>query len=118
MDAAEVVRGHEKAKLLTRLAELLVEEQRAAGTFDRTPHFSRLEDASHALGREVARSALAQAAREATASADDIAACPQCGRSCRIKTKTRTLQGMDGAVEVMEPVSHCPACRRDFFPST
>ena len=64
MDAAQLNRDAEKSRLLKRLAELLVEEQRAAGVFERTPHFSQLEDACHGLGQEVAQASLVRAARE------------------------------------------------------
>jgi hypothetical protein len=117
MDAAAVARESEKANLLARLGELLVEEQRAAGRFDQTPRFSELEDASHALGCEVARASLKRAACEVAAAEETTAGCPRCGRSCRLTAKARTLHGIDGLVEVLEPVGHCPACRRDFFPS-
>ena len=117
MDAAHKAREEEKAKLLARLAELLIEEQRAGGVYERTPHFSALENASHALGREVATASLQRAACEAAAAAQTSAACPQCGASCLVETRTRTLQGLDGPVQVLEVAAHCPACRRDFFPS-
>lgn len=117
MDASQVAREQEKSRLLSRLAELLVEQQQAEGLFEDTPHFSQLEDASHALGREVAQASLARAAREAAAAGPATAVCPQCRRRCPTRTKKRWLHGLDGPVEVLELISHCPACRRDFFPS-
>ena len=47
MDAAQLKRDAEKSRLLKRLAELMVEEQRAAGVFEEVPHYSVLEDAAH-----------------------------------------------------------------------
>jgi hypothetical protein len=114
MDAAQVAREQEKTQLLARLAELMVEEERAKGTFDRTPHFSTLENASHLLGRDLAVTSL----RRAAASDQADAACPTCGKRCHLEVQQRTLHGVDGLVEVIELVAHCPACRRDFFPST
>ena len=45
--------------------------------------------------------------------------CPECGRPCPMRHEPRTLVGTQGvAVDYQEPAAHCPACRRDFFPST
>jgi hypothetical protein len=45
------------------------------------------------------------------------APCPTCGRLCRLKKKSRPVTVRGGAAQLEEPVGHCPACRRDFFPS-
>lgn len=117
MDAAQLGREREKSELLARLAELLVEEQRAAGVFDSTPHFSQLERDSLAVGHAVTTACLTRAARESAAESSAEVACPTCGRACLGAHHVRTLHGLAGSVEVLEPVAHCPACRRDFFPS-
>jgi hypothetical protein len=44
-------------------------------------------------------------------------ACPGCGRRCRLERRSRVIQVRGGTANVAEPVGHCPACRRDFFPS-
>jgi len=44
--------------------------------------------------------------------------CPTCGRPCPIHHEPRTLvTAHGGALPYREPAAHCPACRRDFFPS-
>jgi hypothetical protein len=44
--------------------------------------------------------------------------CPQCSRPCTVQKASRTLAIRGGAtIPYDEPVCHCPACRRDFFPS-
>ena len=44
--------------------------------------------------------------------------CPARGRPCPVRHEPRALAGAHGAaVSYREPVAHCPACRRDFFPS-
>ncbi len=44
--------------------------------------------------------------------------CPACGRSCPIRHEPRTLAtAHGGALRYRELAAHCPACRRDFFPS-
>ncbi len=43
--------------------------------------------------------------------------CPECGTSCPVEYKDRTLIIESGqALPLHEPVCHCPECRRDFFP--
>ena len=45
------------------------------------------------------------------------ARCPICGRVCPLKRKSRPVTVRGGEATLDEPVGHCPACRRDFFPS-
>jgi hypothetical protein len=42
--------------------------------------------------------------------------CPDCGRLCPVQYADRPLTVQGGHLTLHEPVSHCPACRRDFFP--
>ena len=44
--------------------------------------------------------------------------CPTCRRPCAVRRQPRAIDFWGGAVTYAEPVGHCPACRRDFFPST
>ena len=44
--------------------------------------------------------------------------CPACGSPCPIYHEPRTLAtAHGGTLPYREPAAHCPACRRDFFPS-
>jgi hypothetical protein len=43
--------------------------------------------------------------------------CPTCERLCPVERKPRSIQFWGGEVQYREPKCHCPACRRDFFPS-
>src|ERR1700722_8517701 len=43
--------------------------------------------------------------------------CPECERPCPIHQEPRTLTARGGTLCYREPIAHCPACRRDFFPS-
>jgi hypothetical protein len=117
MDAAKQLRNEEKTRLLDRLSQIMVEEQREQGTFDRTPHFSTLEQAAHALGQQLSRSSQRRASAEVAASGSLTADCPTCKKSCAVETSQRTVTSLDGPIELSEPKARCPACRRDFFPS-
>jgi hypothetical protein len=44
--------------------------------------------------------------------------CPDCGRSCTVHREDRPLAFHGGQLTQSEPLCHCPACRRDFFPPT
>ena len=43
--------------------------------------------------------------------------CPGCGCLCRLAARARPVQVRGGSANISEPVGHCSACRRDFFPS-
>jgi hypothetical protein len=45
-------------------------------------------------------------------------ACPNCGEMCPLQREQRPIVVRTGSTfEHDEPKAHCPACRRDFFPS-
>ena len=117
MDAQRLVLQEEKRRLLERLAEIEIEQQREAGMFKSVPHYSVLEQAAHSLGQELSRITQQRSASEVAAASTSTAECPECTRGCLVEMSKRTVTSLDGPVEVIEPVAHCPACRRDFFPS-
>ncbi len=83
----------------------------------RDVRFHVLESAGHALGRAVAQ---ATTERLALARAERLSGpqpCPTCEQQCPLTYQKRTLETIDGPIEQPEPVCHCSACRRDFFPS-
>jgi hypothetical protein len=43
--------------------------------------------------------------------------CPACQQLCTVTQELRTLDCLGGSFPYNEPVCHCSACRRDFFPS-
>jgi hypothetical protein len=43
--------------------------------------------------------------------------CPTCGKHCELEQKPRPITVRGGTATLDEPVAHCSACRRDFFPS-
>jgi hypothetical protein len=64
MDAKQQRTRDERLQLLNRLAELLVEEQRAQGTFQKVPHHSALEQAARTCGQELSRASQQRLAAE------------------------------------------------------
>ncbi len=117
MDAQQTTLQEEKLRLLQRLAEIEVDQQRQRGTFNSVPHYSVLEQAAHGLGQELSRLTQQRAACEVAASSRSTSACPECGKSCSIEMLKRMLSSLDGPVELLEPGAYCSACRRAFFPS-
>ncbi len=117
MDAQRMTLQEEKTRLLERLAEIEVEQQRQAGRFKSVPHYSVLELAAHALGQELSCVTQRRAAGEVAAGSRSTSNCPQCGQACSVAMSKRTVNSLDGPVEMIEPVAHCSACRRAFFPS-
>lgn len=43
--------------------------------------------------------------------------CPKCQHECPVEFEKRTIQGRMGPATIQEPVCHCSACDRAFFPS-
>ena len=117
MDADQQARAERKRQLLRELAELEVAEMANAGQFDKTPHFSAIERAASELGKELSRKAQERAAREVAAGSELQASCPTCEALCDVTTKRRTVNSIDGPVELTESVADCRRCRRSFFPS-
>ena len=103
---------------LKELAEIKVELDRADGTIKGVPHYSLIENSAHEFGREVGRTVQERHARELVAQTMHQVTCPGCQSKVQPKSQKRTLTSLDGPVEILETVAHCPSCRRDFFPST
>jgi hypothetical protein len=81
------------------------------------PRFTEMESAGHRLGQAVAQVATE---RMSLARAGQMAGpqpCPTCGAVCELRQQERELTSLDGPLTLTEPVAHCSACRRDFFPS-
>ncbi len=79
--------------------------------------FHVMERAGHALGRAVAQ---ATTERLTFARAERLFGpqpCPTCGQQCPLLYGERRLETLDGPIDLHEPVCHCSACRRAFFPS-
>lgn len=79
--------------------------------------FHVMESAGHALGRAVAQVATERMALSRAERLTEAQPCPSCGKRCPLVHRERPLETGDGPIDLREPVCHCSACRRDFFPS-
>ena len=80
--------------------------------------FESIETMAVDIGQAVVRGAIEEALKTQLKLLGDHQPCPACSQDCPVITTTRTIQVRGGTIKYDEPVCHCPACRRDFFPST
>ncbi len=76
-----------------------------------------LEQAAQAAAQGVLQGTLATLLAQQAQALPDAQPCPDCQRPCPVQREPRPLDCLGGSVTYDEPVCHCPACRRDFFPS-
>ena len=76
-----------------------------------------IENLAAFAAKQVVRGIVEQATAEQTEKLGQDHPCPGCGRSCRLEHRSRPIQVRGGEANLVEPVAHCSACRRDFFPS-
>lgn len=117
MDAAYDALERKKLELLAQVADLELQQQRQRGLFKKVPHFGEIEDAGRSLGQTLSRFTQTRMANEVAATESTTKPCPTCGRECRVEVVARTVTGLDGPTEILEPKADCPVCRRAFFPS-
>ena len=79
--------------------------------------FDSIESLAVDVGQAVVRGAIEEALKTQLKLLGDHQPCPQCSRACPVDTESRSIQVRGGTISYDEPVGHCPACRRDFFPS-
>ena len=76
-----------------------------------------IEQMAAAAARAVARGTIADLLERKASLLGTEQPCPTCRRSCVVRRQPRTIDFWGGPVTYAEPQCHCPACRRDFFPS-
>ena len=79
--------------------------------------FDSIESLAVDIGQAVIKGAIEEVLKTQLKLLGDHQPCPACKRACPVDTASRTIQGRGGTIEYHEPICHCPACRRDFFPS-
>lgn len=79
--------------------------------------FFMIEELAAIASKAVVRGVVETVTADQAQTLDDTHPCPGCGKSCRLDHRRRPIQVRGGAANLTEPVGHCSACRRDFFPS-
>jgi hypothetical protein len=77
-----------------------------------------LEQVADAAARGLTEGTLATLLEQQAQALPPEQSCPDCGQLCPVAHEGRPLAcGGGGTLTYREPLCHCPACRRDFFPS-
>lgn len=116
MDAKQAALEEKLAEILKQAAEVGAQIQaleQGAGT----PHYDQIESHAHSVGQRLSQIMQQTRIGDVAAEHPAEAACPDCGKDCQVRVKTRQVISEDGPVELTEIVAHCTRCRRDFFPS-
>ncbi len=79
--------------------------------------YDSIESLAVEVGQAVIQGAIEDVLKTQLKLLGDHQPCPTCTRPCAVQTASRSIQGRGGTIQYDEPVCHCPACRRDFFPS-
>jgi hypothetical protein len=79
--------------------------------------FNSIESLAVDIGQAVIRGTVEEILNTQFKLLGDHQPCPGCGKNCPVTKAPRTIQVRGGTIHYHEPVCHCPACRRDFFPS-
>jgi hypothetical protein len=77
-----------------------------------------IEQAAVIAARAVAKGTIEELLEKKAALLAPEQPCPTCKRHCPVQREERTMNFWGGEVRYSEPKCHCPACRRDFFPTT
>jgi hypothetical protein len=80
--------------------------------------FDTMEQLALAAALGLTEGTLATSLQQQARALDEDQPCPACGAPCPVRLRPRTLASPGATVTHREPVCHCPACRRDFFPPT
>jgi hypothetical protein len=80
--------------------------------------FHAMEQAAQAAAAGLTEGTLAHLLQQQVQALPQQIACPDCGSLCERKSEPHPLSVKGGHLTFDEPYGHCPACRRDFFPST
>jgi hypothetical protein len=75
-----------------------------------------LEQVADAAARGLAEGTLTTLLEQQAQALPADQPCPDCGQLCLVGQRPRPLTGHRGTLTYREPICHCPACRRDFFP--
>ncbi len=79
--------------------------------------FDTMEQVARAAALGLTQGALSTALEQQAGVLGEQQPCPSCGTLCPVHRAPRALATPGATVTHDEPVCHCLACRRDFFPS-
>lgn len=102
------------------IADLLVDCLTRSGELSElaTADLETIEDEVVENIDAITRSAISKLLEQQRRQSETPQACPQCGGRLSAKpAQARTMQSRRGKIHFQCDVFHCPACRRDFFPS-
>ncbi len=99
------------------LAELISQERFGEAGIPKEITFSEIEEIGHQVGRLAAGTIDQTLQLRHAEHLAEVESCPECGRGCEVERRQGALQTRDGTVVLDEPVCHCGACERAFFPS-
>jgi hypothetical protein len=79
---------------------------------------AQMEDVALAAVQALLSGTLEAATQQQAVQLGSEHACPECGQMCPLQHEERPIVARIGNTFLHnEPKAHCPACRRDFFPS-
>ena len=79
--------------------------------------FDSIESLAVDMAQALTRGTIEEILRNQFQLLGDQQPCPGCSRPCPVEKEPRTVAVRGGTIDYDEPICHCPACRRDFFPS-
>jgi len=78
--------------------------------------FRTMEQIAAVVAQGITEGTLQQLLQQQAQQLTEEQPCPTCHKLCPTKPHKRSLTARGAVVEQVEPVAHCPNCRRDFFP--
>ena len=105
---------------IEQIANLVVEKLTASGKLSDLANANLLTIEEETIDQvdAVTRAVISQILAKQSEAVDEVKNCPKCGSQMTPKKpQGRTLQSRRGKVSFKTDVSHCEACRLDFFPS-
>lgn len=104
-------------ELAKRWGKRVVQEQWGTGGPGLDVDLDQMEEVAMAAVRGLLAGTLEAATAQQAEQLGQQHPCPDCGRLCPLTSEERPVTTGIGAFAHREPMGHCPACRRDFFPS-
>jgi hypothetical protein len=105
-------------ELAKRWGKIIVQQQWGEKGPGLDVDLAEMEDVAMAAVRGLLAGTMESATQQQAEQLGQTGACPDCGRVCPLTSEERPISTRGGPFAHREPKGHCPACRRDFFPST